>query len=263
MSAFELPPEQAERLSSLGEPVASFKSGFRQIAVLWLLTALAFAVGLGVLAFVVGVIFLARGPGWRMPHVGLLKFALLGLVLLGFGVGGIRRIWRTRGLRVLVFEEGLARLQGGSIEALRWEDIRTVRRASLTGSERTGMAPARKLILTGADGREFEFDEGLSGLRELRELVEQRTLPHLFPAALDAWEAGEQVSFGKIDVERDGLRCGRLLAWAECENVEVAHGMVTVKAAGAWLAFCKVPLQDLYNVHVLFALTEYVRKYAS
>ena len=39
--------------------------------------------------------------------------------------------------------------------------------------------------------------------------------------------------------------------------------IVALYAVLAWLAFCKVPLQDLYNVHVLFALTEYVRKYAS
>jgi len=264
MPAFELPLEHEERLRPLGEPIAAFKVGIGQLAGLWFTTVGAFVFGLGGLAFLLGAVFLFRGPGgvhsWPLLNV---LFGIGALGVLGGGVGGARQIWKAKGLRVLVFAEGLARVQGDTVEVLRWPDVRTVRRACLTSFERGRRAPARKLILTGADGKEFEFAESLSGWRDLRELVEQYTLCHLFPQVLEAYEAGEEVAFGQISAGPEGLRSGgRLLPWPECEAVEVANGMLTVKAGGAWLSFCKVPLQKLPNVHVLIALVEYVRKYA-
>jgi hypothetical protein len=43
-------------------------------------------------------------------------------------------------------------------------------------------------------GELSEFDDALSGLKELRKLVEQRTLPHLLDEAIDAYVAGRPLA---------------------------------------------------------------------
>ena len=262
MSAFELPLEHEELFKPLGEPIAEFRTGYVQIAALWLFTVGAFVVGLGLLAFVLGaVLWFDLKANFHMAT--LVKVGLFGLVLLSVGVRGVLRIRKTRGIRVFAFAQGLGRIQGESAEMLRWEDVTVVQRVSLTSSERSKMQPSRKLILLANDGRTFELDDSLHGLHELRDLVEQQTLTHLFPPLLDLWEAGEDVSFGKLSATRDGLRFGdKTLPWAACEDIEVTGGQVTVKAQGAWLSFCKVPLHEVPNVHILLALAEYIRKYA-
>ena len=263
MPAFDVPLELEERLKSLGEPIAEFRTGFGKLAVLWAFTAGAFVAGLGLVLFLVyAAVFVLGQAHMHVATMG--KLGILGLVLLSAGVRGVQRIRKTKGVRVFCFEDGLARVQGESVAVLRWEDVAIVQRASLTTSERGKMQPARKLILTGRDGAALELDDSLSDLRTLRELVEQHTLAYLFPPILDAYERGEAVSFGKLSVSREGVHSGRkTLPWSECEDVEAAQGHLTIKAQGAWLSFCKVPLHELANVHILLALAEYIRKYAA
>jgi hypothetical protein len=263
MWAFELPPEHEDRLRPLGEPVAVFRAGLGNLIALWLLTIGAFVLGLGLLVGLIVAAVLLGGRGAAQAWWGGIKVGILGLVLLGGGIEGVRRIRKTRGVRIFTFTDGLARVQGDSVEVFRWQDIVTVLRASLTSSERKRMVePSRKLILTAADGKEMELDDSLSDLRQLRELVERSTLPHLFPPVLDICEAGSDFAFGDVRVNREGLtHGGSHLPWGLCESVEVSKGVLIVKKQGAWLAFCKVPISKVHNVHVLIAFAEYVRKY--
>jgi hypothetical protein len=261
MSAFELPLELEEQLRPLGEPVAAFKS--RMIA-LWIAAVLCLVLGLGVLVGL-AALFLLPGQAGAREWYDLLKFGFFGLLLVGAGVEGIRRIRKNKGLRVYVFADGLARIQGEAVEVLRWQDIATVGRTVAIDSSRDGynLGPSRKLTLTAADGKVFEFEDSLSDLKRLRQLVEQYTLPHLFQPVLDTCEEGSDYEFGEVKVNSEGLtHGGSQLPWGLCASIEVAKGLLVVKKQDAWLAFCKVPVSKVPNVHVLIAYAEYVRKYA-
>jgi len=191
--------------------------------------------------------------------------------VLGFGMlylfsatGGWRRARQVRGLRILAFSTGFARIQRDAADIVRWKEIATVRRAVLRDQDqKTAFDGSIRLSLETADGREYEFDDALSGLKELRKLVEQHTLPHLLDEALDAYEAGSDVSFGVVSASRRGLVYGgRSLPWTELEAIETAKGLLHVKALDVRRPQWRIRLLEVPNVHVLIALAEYVRKFA-
>jgi len=171
-------------------------------------------------------------------------------------------LFALHGLRVFVFPTGIARIQADTVEVVRWEEIATVRRAVLWEQDQKTLFDGRiRLSLETADGREYEFDDALSGLKELRKLVEQHTLPHLLDGAIDAYEAGSDVSFGVVSASSRGLVYGgRSLPWTEFGAIEIAKGFLNVKALGAMWPLWRIRLLEVPNVHVLIVLAEYVRK---
>jgi hypothetical protein len=294
MSSRSSPPEHADCLAALGEPIAEFRVGKARLLLLAGLSVGAMLVGVAIsLAWLWAFLF---DPLFRnaplVAHVAMhvaIIAVFVGLVLARpqnrqlarafhvfhlIGVGllylltsstGWQRLRQNRGLRVFAFPAGLARVQDEAVDVVRWEEIATITRAVLWEPEQESpLDGAIRFTLLTNDGRVYLFDELLPGLRDLRRYVERYTLPHLFPPALDAWEEGREVPFGKLSANRVGLTCDRLvLPWALCGSVEVVKGMLVVKRSRAWIAFCKIPLREVPNVHVLLALAEYVRKYSS
>jgi len=296
MSSSLLLPESADCLAQLGEPIAEFRPGKLRLLVLAALSVGALIPGLYVsiawLAMILWLLFdpmfanargtqvaihlaliglpyvfvLARPQNARMARYAHLGHLFgVGLIFLVASMAGWQRLRQTRGLRVLVFPCGLARIRGDMVDAIRWAEVATVTRAVLWEREQESFLDgAIRFTLVANDSRKFVFDEFLPGLRELRRHVERYTLPHLFPPLLDTLMAGRAVSFGQLTVHRMGLAYGgSALPWALCKSVEVVKGRLIVRRTGAWFAFCDVPLREVPNAHVLLALTEYVRRYAS
>jgi hypothetical protein len=245
----DLPPDVAR----LGEPIAAFRAGGGRYAALVIFGILAVLLGL---AFLAGaVLLLVAGPG--KGHTPVAKVVILGIACLSGGVATLRQARSVRGLSVYAFADGVARLQGAKAEVMRWDDVNTVKRIPNAKAEGMTLARPTQLILTGRDGRELVFNESLSRLGDLRKLVEERTLRTMLPAAQEAFDGGAAIGFGKLGVSPDGIHHGnKTLPWEDLKEAKVEDGSLVVRSAGAWLAFCKVPLGEVPNSHVLLALIE-------
>ncbi|HKI32209.1 MAG TPA: DUF6585 family protein [Gemmataceae bacterium] len=259
MSLPALPPEHAARLEPLGEPTAVFKAGKGHLIARVAAAVSTLVLGLALIGIAIAVLFVGRDWG----HVP--KVILVGVGLIAISARNWRRLRQTRGLWVIVYPEALVRVQGETADVLSWKEIVTVCRASFTSSERgKSTNPARRLTLQTGTCKTFEFDESLAGLSQLRELVEEHTLEHLLHPALDRYEAGEEVTFGSVRASCEGMRFGgNILPWADYDGAEVSKGVLTVTARDASRPFCKVPVRDVPNSHVLIALAEYVSRYKS
>jgi hypothetical protein len=65
--------------------------------------------------------------------------------------------------------------------------------------------------------------------QELMDTIERAVNPLIFERTLEAYNAGQPVHFGPIQVSRDGLVCRRQsYAWVEVEAVAVADGRITI-----------------------------------
>jgi hypothetical protein len=132
-------------------------------------------------------------------------------------------------------------------------------RSSKERSSTTGLA-AVQLILADYLGREFVFDNNVADLKRLRERVEEYTLKHLLPPALEAVREGGIVSFGPVSVSQEGLQIGaEQLPWERYDRGEAARGRLTIYAVGQSKPFCKVATADVPNSHVLLALADAMR----
>jgi hypothetical protein len=255
-----LPPGLPSRTANFGSPIAEFRACASRVLFLKVISLGALGVGAVVFVLLLGLMFFEEPhPESATKEVKeIYKSGAFGVVLICAGIVGWRSTRRTQGMRVFVCPEGIARIQGGKGEALRWNEVVTVQRV-VKSSEEVGpvMTGMLQLNLTGSDGQSFSFSENLTGLRELRQLVERLTLGHLQPAALNSLEENGSIQFGKIQVTREGLsHDSAVLCWDDYESAEVSHGELMVTARGTRKPFCKVLIEHVPNSHVLFALAE-------
>jgi len=183
--------------------------------------------------------------------------------LLLMAVGPIAWVgtWRMTGLRVFVFPKGVAWVRRNQSVALRWEEIRKVRRVVIRNdhSHYHSLWGNVLLILTDQHGEEFRFSPYLKRLSEFREYVEQFTLLHLVPLALETIELGNTVRFGKLEADNRGVWYnGDCLPWAMAGEAEAAKGLLRItELSGA--VFCELETEYVPNCHVLLALIEHYR----
>jgi hypothetical protein len=253
-----MPDDVHAEVARLGAPVAEFRTGGpdtlrrRLVSILMILFGLAMLLLGGI-----GFAALFSRWGWRAVLSDVFKLALMGLLGVILGIAVLFRGRATRGLRVLVFADGLARLQGSLVEVVRWDEVNEVRRIPNAGADgvHTKVTWLVQLVLVCGDGREVVFNEALSGLRRLRLLVEENTLRFMLPAGLEAFEAGKAIGFGMIAVSPDGIHHGsNTLPWERLEEAKVEDGDFVVRETGAQRPFCKMPVGLVPNSHVLLAL---------
>jgi hypothetical protein len=214
---------------------------------------------------------LAGGPALFLLGTGLLGVlwsaghwhgSLLGFLMALAGLFICVAALRLRGAQVLAGPKGLARVEGGEVEVLRWDEVTAVRERMTAGGgnhQPRVMAWARGedhvLELHGTEGRSLVLRNRVEHFDTLVALVKHYTRAWLMPEALAAFQAGGRLSFGPITVDREGLHCGEeRLPWREVESVEVSGGKVTIRRHDRWLAWFSVPVGEVPNAHVLAAI---------
>lgn len=269
MSDFEPPtPEAAvaQATALLGEPEALFRASPR-----WLRAKFFASIGLIVYGLVANVLWFGFGPA-RPDHVILhLLFVppVIGIVLL-------THMWRHRGLRVLVYPEGLMRIQPHAPASFRFDDIRAVRcKLDIQGTpqiERDGSGQLRAVTLeTSAptfqvwnvwievhrrDGETARFNAALDDFPDLVHRILRGTFPHLWAQAQAALAAGDPVAFGEtLSVRGETIIDGKLkIQWSDIKVIKFSGKFLNVKRNGAWIAAIAREHSSIENLHVLLGL---------
>ena len=234
-----------DKIAQLGEPTAEF--AVRGLAFLRSLVLAPLLVGGGLVLeiLLIGVL-----------HVHHYEILLPGIVLIGSGVMLVVQAFRNRGLRVLVFPEGILRLQRGRAAAFWWEEIEQVWQKKSGGSHWFGRS-SWSLIVQTADGRRMSFDDSLPRLQQLVQLVHRQSLALLWPRFLADYEAGKTLDFGKLRVSQRGLSHGKeTLTWLDMQKAKVQGSQLLIYRKGKWTRFLTFTVSDIPNFHVLLALLE-------
>ena len=253
----DLPPHVAEKSTGLGEPLAHFETSRVQVLLCLILSVPLVLLGVG--GTVLGIVLLIQ-PNARSFPVKL--FGLCGfLVLTGIGLLGR---WRTlRGTGVFALAEGFVRYDRANAEAVRWTSIRQILRGTSPGQkQQMTMATPARLALTDDAGREWVFTEALSGLKEFREIAEERTLPYQLPDLLDQILDERTLTFGDIAVTEKGIDFPRqpFLAWDQVAGAGVEKEKVVIRSALMKKPYCRVEMFTVPNPHLLFAIVEQFRR---
>lgn len=250
--ATALPDDVPDEVRALGQPVVSFKSG----ALLFVLYLC-----LGILALLLAaaamVLFFASLEKGQPRGKGIVIVLAMG----GAGIAAISKAVRMRGLQVFVCENGLARVQRNIVETMRWDDINKVVRRTNPNPKELAIRNPFQVVLQARDGREWIFDEGVSGMSELRERIEEQTLKVMLPPAVEALQNGAVIGFGKVSISSEGMQCGReLLPWDRFDRGEIVKGRLLLYGSYSRRPFAKVNAAEVPNVHVLLALAEQWRR---
>jgi hypothetical protein len=171
----------------------------------------------------------------------------------------IRKALSARRLRIFVCTDGIAVcVQGRQTTVMRWEDVNSVERSVDVKSQKLVISSAAQLIVKDRQRQELIFDETVSDLRQLRQMIEDHTLKFMLPPALEAFQGGASIGFGAISVGPEGIHCGRdQLPWDLLDRAEVAKGRLNLYSRNGKRLFGRVELTKVPNSHVLLALIEH------
>ncbi len=239
--------DDSEKLTLLGEPTAEFVVGPRALLRNFVSGSLLILVGVGIetLFFVIGL------------HGQIPKILILGVFCVLMGTMLVVRAWQSRGLRVLVFPEGVVRIRRGQAQAIFWDEVDQVWQKKTEGFWARIWKGSLVFILQKPD-LALQFDDSLPGLKKLGELILRNTLPFLLPRTLEAFEAGESLEFGKLKVNLQGLSHDQgTLAWADLQDIQLTADALVIYKKGKWTKWFQATVSEIPNFHVLPALARH------
>jgi hypothetical protein len=243
--------DPAEKVAQLGPPQAEFAIDGAQF--IWLLVASVF-LSLGGLALTVLTLALMIWGGHGAGAV-VFKMLLGGIVMLVGGILLALRAYRNWGVRVLVYEVGLVRLQHRTASAFFWDEVETVWQKKNKGNWAKFTQGKLVYIVRRHSGEEFHFDDSLPEIQRLGGIIQRETLPHLLARTRDAFHAGQTLVFNKLRVSRDGIgNTEETLPWEKVQQIQFEDERVTINKKGNWLVWFAGVASDIPNPHVFQSL---------
>jgi hypothetical protein len=200
-------------------------------------------VGLGVLTLLVTV---QEGPTVKYTAAAVLILGGLATIVAGVVVAG-RLV-----SRVDVYPEGLLWCNRGEWAGARWEDITKVYRTEIYVN---GSLNQKFLTVTSRDGETAAFHFPLRDWDLLAEVILSETTARLAPAAVERFQAGTAVTFGKVSLSRDAVTVDKVqYPIADLGEVEIGYGYVTFKTTGKKPRTVSVAFAELPNYMVFLEL---------
>jgi hypothetical protein len=229
------------RVQGLGSPVVEFRAG---ILMATLVLALPFIVAGSAILFAVSFI----------GGVHALEFLAAAAFLVLAGIMLVVRGIRNRFLRVLVFPEGLVRINRQEAQAVLWEEIDRIWWNGLPESLHAwgGWAIRGTRVMLKTSRHELEFDNSLPRLKELFQRICKATLPYQLPRALEAYLRGKTLDFGRLQLSQAGMsQDARSLAWGEIERLLIHDTEYRVYKKGKGSHYLFGTASDTANLHLL------------
>jgi hypothetical protein len=214
---------------------------------------------LGALALFFGGVFFQSLPGPANPKPeaqrGLqIVLIVCGAVLFGGALAFFLPAYLGRHGRVLVFDLGIVYLRRGKPQVFRWDEVEEF--WEFKGAAHGMYMHYCQVVLN--DGQKFVVTEQElkdAEVEALRGLVREEVRKSLWPRLVAAFNAGETVRFGKMEVNSRGLRWqDGFLAWDKIHAVEFDEkGHVQVTGPGKRLRL-SAHFDETPNVSLFVAL---------
>jgi hypothetical protein len=242
---FDEPEDILEKLAALGEPKAEFTVGRRVLVRNLILAPLLVLAGLAI-EFVV---FRFIGHSFEL--------IMLGIGLVVTGVMLVVRAYRNRGLRVLVFAEGLVRVRGEEAQTIFWDEVDTLWRRKTEGHWEVIWKGSLSYILQRADGKAIKFDDGIPRLADLGRILQRETFDYLWQRYFEAYEKGVSLDFGKLRLSQRGISTDTgKLAWGDVQEIKFDENQVAISKKSKWGSWFQSKVSEIPNYHVCKALLE-------
>ena len=213
----------------------------------------------GIALVIIGIIGIIAG--FALSDDGLLPVCGgLGLLL---ALAGGYSIWQSRreqDLAIRAFHDGLTYSHKGKTEAMRWDDMTQVTMSLINNKNLRAMF--YNYTLQSSDGRKITFnynDQAMQNLQQLSDTIQREITARQLPQAIAAYNAGDNVTFGRLTVSKAGLSNGKeAIPWSEVEEVKLQNGAVTVRKKDKWLNWSSVTVGSTPNIYVFLHMVDQI-----
>lgn len=203
---------------------------------------------------VYGLIALIRS-GVRLQLNGPLFWCLFGLAT-GLALLGV---WYYQvSLNIQVFEQGFVHTKAGATRVIRWDDVESVRQQVIKRSVNfIPVGTTYTYTIRTFQGETLKLNNSVSKVAQLGALIQGETFKRLMPRALETYNGGGTLQYGKLRINQTGISNGKeAVPWAQVKGVQVSNGYISVKKEGKWLTWANVAVAQTPNFFVFLALVD-------
>ena len=160
--------------------------------------------------------------------------------------------------RIEIFEQGLTYVKGGATRVIRWEDIESVRQQVVR--QHVYFIPIATLhtyTIRTIQGETLKLHNSIGKVGRLGALIQGETFKRLMPRAIETYNGGGTLQYGKLSISQAGIGNGKeTVPWAQVKGVQVSNGYIAVKKEGKWLTWANVAVAQTPNFFVFLALVD-------
>ncbi len=204
-----------------------------------------------------------------MPDNGLSSFlGEIAFFCLVFTIGGIvgivHRLQQIHN-HTYTFERGMLLKRGEQAPVVyHWEEIEAIWRVPpLFNSQSKQAMSSRRLYahrLQLRNGASYMLTRFNIKQDALGKIVEEQIVPAQLPAVVEAYQAGQTITFGQVRVSRQGISVGaQLLPWDQVKSVSLLGSRLVIYDITRRKPWCSLPEKKIPNLFLLFALADYAR----
>lgn len=189
---------------------------------------------------------------------------LIMLVSLIGGMAGLLWCMNSLTLKVAVHEGGIVHSHGARTQIIPWEEISSVTLTSAEENQKNGRATPVYTIDLRDHSQIIYTNKEIKDVEQLGNIIIEKTSALILPQVRLKYENGEKADFGRLCVNREGLRYGKnTLSWSEIKGVKVSEGYISVNKEGEWSRWSKINASSVPNLQVFLTLVnEIVRAFA-
>ncbi len=189
-------------------------------------------------------------------------FGIIGLVLFAGGIWTLIKLFLNSNRRVIVYEQGVVRMNKSLTEVVRWEDVDTFLQA-VTKHYINGIYTNTTHIYTlcRSNGKAVKFGDTIRKVEALGDTLQREVTRVLLPKFIEAYNMGDTLTFGPLSMSQEGLSNGKeMLSWSQVQDVQVRQGIVSVQKEDQWTNWSPVGIARIPNFYAFMALVDSVLK---
>lgn len=205
-------------------------------------------------------------PDWYNPgNMAIIEFALCFLLFIFIVTRSIMRGLQQIHNYTYTFERGIIFKHGQQAPAiLRWADIAVVKRTN--GTLNPYQRPVLPQIfyahtLQLRDGVNHTLTRLNINQATLGKIIKEQVVPLQLPAAVAAFQENQTITFGKVQVNAQGITVGkRLLPLSQIKSVSLQGYQLVIYDIIQRKPWCKLRANSIPDLFLLFALVDYARE---
>lgn len=183
---------------------------------------------------------------------------ILPLIALGVGIAFLVVGYLRSRQSIQVFEHGFSYIKGGAVRVVRWDAIESVSYQAYR--VRVNLIPVGTLhtyTIQTSQGETIKLTNDVGKVAKLGALIQAEAFKQLLPRALETYNAGGTLQYGKLSVSQAGVGKGKeIVPWAQLKSVQLSNGYIAIKKDGKWLNWANVAIAQTPNFFVFLALVD-------
>lgn len=187
---------------------------------------------------------------------------LVGTVALVVGVAAAFEAWRLWPLAACLYEDGFALNSRRGLQMVHWNQVEAVWQ-SVTRHYTNGLYTGTTHVYTvqTKDKVKLVLDDKLRKVEDLGRGIQHGASNALFPAYVQALQAGQRLDFGPLGLDQNKLYSGnKAVAWSDIKAIKIQKGVIAIKKDKGWFNWASVTVPHIPNFFIFVEIASRLTK---